>query len=63
MGVRIKGTYVYDVCGKEEVQEVSLLTINTEMPKLSKMDIPVGWLINSHGALICDNFNNHIEKE
>jgi len=59
--IKIKKTYVCDICKKEVVQEVKLATINDEIPKLSKMDIPEGWLINSHGALICDNI--HIEAE
>lgn len=59
--IKVIKTYVCDFCDKEVVQEFKLATINTEMHKLSQMDIPKGWLIHSDGKLICDNI--HVELE
>jgi len=59
--IKVTKTYICDVCQNETTHEFKLATINTEMCKLSQMDIPKGWLINSDGKLICDNI--HVELE
>ncbi len=52
-------TYVCDICKDSVTQEFKIDTIDTEMPKLSKLDIPKGWLIHSNGNVICDK---HIQE-
>lgn len=51
--IKIKKTYVCDVCGYEKTQEFELATIDSETPKFSKFDFPYGWFISCNGELIC----------
>lgn len=57
----ITKTYVCDFCGNKVVREFHLPTPDARVPKISKMDIPIGWVIDSNGKLICNNI--HVELE